>query len=99
MLLIMCYAVYCVYPALAVDWPLRQFRNIFISLTYTAVMFGIIYFISRILCEGHRGKFYLGNAVLGGCFVWDRMDAAHRFLPPPCTGTNIKPNVRFCRGV
>lgn len=22
---------------------------------------------------------------LGGCFVWDRMDAAHRFLPPPCT--------------
>lgn len=58
-LLIMCYAVYCVYPVLAVDWPLRQFRNIFISLTYTAVMFGIIYFISRILCEGHRGEFFV----------------------------------------
>lgn len=57
-LVLICYAIYFKFPLLAVDWPLRQFENIFVSLIYTIIFFSAIYILSRQITTLGKGEFF-----------------------------------------
>lgn len=50
------YIIYLKNPSLAVDWPRRQFENIFVNLLYTLVWFGIVLTIARMISERNKGN-------------------------------------------
>lgn len=56
MILLICYVIYLKNPCLAVDWPRRQFENIFLSLFYTLILFGIVFIIARGISERNKGS-------------------------------------------